>query len=103
MSPLDIAAVCGAACGFVALGMQLHKWIWRKHIAELERKAQGYWHLQEQLKTIERWMDGEAANTAQWLREGDYNYTRKLGEPPVLGLPETIDRFRDFIRAQRFR
>jgi hypothetical protein len=101
MNWLDIAVLTGAACGFVAAGMELQKLLWRKRLADLEHKASGYRHLLNQIGTVERWMDGESAKTAQWLRENVHNYLRKLGEPALLGLPPTIERFRDFILTQR--
>jgi len=79
----------------------LKRWLAGVLCPEMARNANQYFRLYGQITTVYRWCDGEAADVAQWLVEGDTNHWRSLDEKPIGVLPSDIQAFREYLRNRR--
>lgn len=68
---------------------------------KMARNEERYFRLHNQASTVHRWLNGEAADVAQWLMETDADHWRSIDAKAIGELPPDIQKFREYLHSRR--
>lgn len=72
-----------------------------KRRKQVREDAEKYFNIMSDMHQAYRWLNGEAAETVQWLLEMHRDKWRGIHEPPISKMPPDISDFRAYLYAKR--